>query len=158
MRKSRLRKYKQDRLIEHFVAGTTARTASSLCGVDPRRVQRGAAAIAVALAGLAGIFLAMRAQVTPFSGPMMLIFAFEAVVIGGIGTLEGPIIGTLVFFALRETLAELGTIYLMVLGLVAIVIMLKAPKGLWGLLKARFDLQLFPLGYRVSGQSSKKDT
>lgn len=58
--------------------------AASLCGVDPRRVQRGAAAIAVALAGLAGIFLAMRAQVTPFSGPMMLIFAFEAVVIGGI--------------------------------------------------------------------------
>ena len=33
MRKSRLSKYKQDRLIEHFVAGTTARTASSLCGV-----------------------------------------------------------------------------------------------------------------------------
>ena len=85
-------------------------------------------------------------------------FVIFIVVIGGIGTLEGPIIGTLVFFALRETLAELGTIYLMVLGLVAIVIMLKAPKGLWGLLKARFDLQLFPLGYRVSGQSSKKDT
>jgi len=34
MRKSRLSKYKQDRLIEHFVAGTTARTASSLCGVN----------------------------------------------------------------------------------------------------------------------------
>ena len=85
-------------------------------------------------------------------------FVIFIVVIGGIGTLEGPIIGTLVFFALRETLAELGTIYLMVLGLVAIVIMLKAPKGLWGLLKARFDLQLFPLGYRVSGQSSQKDT
>ena len=34
MRKSRLSRYKQDRLIEHFVAGTTARTASSLCGVN----------------------------------------------------------------------------------------------------------------------------
>lgn len=34
MRKSRLSSYKQDRLIEHFVAGTTARTASALCGVN----------------------------------------------------------------------------------------------------------------------------
>jgi branched-chain amino acid transport system permease protein len=69
--------------------------AAALCGIDPRRVHRGAAAIAVALAGLAGIFLALRAQVTPFAGPMLLIFAFEAVVIGGIGSLRGTLIGGL---------------------------------------------------------------
>ena len=51
--------------------------------------------------------------------------------IGGIGTAEGPIIGMLVFFALRETLSDRGTIYLILLGLVAIVIVLVAPKGLW---------------------------
>lgn len=67
--------------------------AAALCGVDAARVHRRAAAIAVALAGLAGIFLALRAQVTPFSGPMLLIFAFEAVVIGGIGSLRGTLIG-----------------------------------------------------------------
>lgn len=83
-------------------------------------------------------------------------FVIFIVVIGGIGTIEGPIIGTLVFFALRETLADLGTIYLMVLGLVAIVIMLKAPKGVWGLIKDRFDLQLFPLGYRVENSDDTK--
>jgi branched-chain amino acid transport system permease protein len=66
-------------------------------------------------------------------------------VIGGIGRIEGPIVGTLVFFALRQTLADLGTIYLMMLGLVAIVIMLTAPKGIWGLVAARFGWQLFPL-------------
>lgn len=71
------------------------------------------------------------------------------VVIGGIGTLEGPIIGTLLFFALREVLADFGTIYLLVLGVVAIVVMLKAPKGVWGLIRDRFDLELFPLSYRV---------
>ena len=76
-------------------------------------------------------------------------FVIFIVVIGGIGTVEGPIIGTLIFFALRETLADLGTIYLMVLGAVAIVVMLRAPKGIWGLIRSRFDLQLFPLGYRV---------
>ncbi len=77
-------------------ATSTDAEAASLCGVDPRKVHRSAAAFAVALAGLAGIFLAMRAQVTPFSGPMMLIFAFEAVVIGGIGSLRGTLIGGIV--------------------------------------------------------------
>ncbi|MFN4154341.1 MAG: branched-chain amino acid ABC transporter permease [Paracoccaceae bacterium] len=67
--------------------------AVALCGVDARSVHRRAAALAVALAGLAGIFLALRAQVTPFAGPMLLIFAFEAVVIGGIGSLRGTLIG-----------------------------------------------------------------
>lgn len=76
-------------------------------------------------------------------------FVIFIVVIGGIGTIEGPIIGTLIFFALRETLADLGTIYLMVLGLVAIVVMLKAPQGVWGFVRSRFNLQLFPLDRRV---------
>lgn len=83
-------------------------------------------------------------------------FVIFIVVIGGIGTIEGPIIGTLLFFALRETLADLGTAYLIILGFVAILIMLKAPKGIWGLIRARFDLQLFPLGYRVVAPDPKK--
>ena len=83
-------------------------------------------------------------------------FVIFIVVIGGIGTVEGPIIGTLVFFLLRETLADLGTTYLILLGLVAIAIMLIAPKGLWGLVRARYNLQLFPLGYRVENLSNNK--
>ena len=78
------------------------------------------------------------------------------VVIGGIGTLEGPIIGTILFFLLRETLADLGTAYLIVLGLLAIAIMLKAPKGVWGLIRSRFDLELFPLSYRVRSDHPDK--
>lgn len=74
-------------------ATSTDPDAAALCGIDARKVHRWAAAIAVALAALAGIFLALRAQVTPFSGPMLLIFAFEAVVIGGIGSLRGTLIG-----------------------------------------------------------------
>ena len=71
------------------------------------------------------------------------------VVIGGIGTIEGPIIGTIVFFLLRETLADLGAVYLMILGFVAIVIMLKAPKGIWGFVRDRTGLDLFALSRRV---------
>lgn len=80
-------------------------------------------------------------------------FVIFIVVIGGIGSLEGPIIGTLVFFALRETLSDLGTTYLIALGVVAIVVMLKAPQGLWGIIRKRWDIQLFPLGYRVKGSA-----
>ena len=65
--------------------------------------------------------------------------------IGGIGTIEGPIVGTLVFFLLREMFADLGTIYLMILGLAAILVMLKAPRGLWGLIADRYDNALFPV-------------
>jgi branched-chain amino acid transport system permease protein len=78
-------------------------------------------------------------------------FVIFIVVIGGIGTIEGPIIGTLIFFALRETLADLGTLYLIALGLVAIVIMLRAPRGLWGFVRDRWGLELFPLSRRVTG-------
>ena len=75
------------------------------------------------------------------------------VVIGGLGSFEGPIIGTLVYFALRETLADLGPAYLMILGAVAIVTMLWAPQGLWGLARKRWGLQLLPLQMRVSSSA-----
>jgi branched-chain amino acid transport system permease protein len=78
-------------------------------------------------------------------------FVIFIVVIGGIGTVEGPILGTLVYFLLRETLADLGTIYLILLGVVAIVIMLKAPSGLWGLIRGKAGRELFPLSRRIRG-------
>jgi branched-chain amino acid transport system permease protein len=71
------------------------------------------------------------------------------VVIGGIGTIEGPFIGMLIYIFLREWLADYGTYYLILLGLIAIVIMLKAPSGLWGWIVQRYNLQLFPVGRRL---------
>ncbi len=50
---------------------------------------------------------------------------------------------------LRQTLAESGTLYLMMLGLVAIAVMLKAPKGLWGFVADRWGVQLLPLARRL---------
>lgn len=109
--------------------------------------------VTAALTSMVGalIFL-QKLRISPdaaFSVNDWTAFVIFIVVIGGIGSLEGPIIGTLVFFALRETLADLGTVYLIALGAVAIIVMLKAPKGLWGIIQSRWDLQLFPLGYRV---------
>ena len=82
-------------------------------------------------------------------------FVIFITVIGGIGRIEGPIIGTIVFFVLRQTLADLGTLYLLMLGLVAIVVMLKAPKGLWGLVAERFGWQMFPPAAAI-GDGKKK--
>jgi branched-chain amino acid transport system permease protein len=75
------------------------------------------------------------------------------VLIGGIGTLEGPIIGTIVFFVLQQTLSDQGAWYLIILGSVAVVMAVWARRGLWGLLD-RWGLRLFPVGYRVLGARS----
>ena len=66
---------------------------AELVGIDARAVYAVAAAIAVATVALAGVMLGMRATFDPYSGPMQLIFAFEAVVIGGIGSLWGTLTG-----------------------------------------------------------------
>jgi branched-chain amino acid transport system permease protein len=77
------------------------------------------------------------------------------VIIGGIGTIEGPIIGTLIYFALRSLLADYGSIYMIILGLVAVVTMIWAPRGAWGLISQKFDLQLFPVQRRIKWNSKQ---
>ncbi|MEL7106492.1 MAG: branched-chain amino acid ABC transporter permease [Pseudomonadota bacterium] len=136
-------------------------TAASGLGIDIWRTKLEVYVVTSALtAMIGGIIFLQKLRISPdaaFSVNDWTAFVIFIVVIGGIGTLEGPIIGTLIFFALRETLADFGTIYLLVLGLVAIVVMLKAPNGVWGLIRDRFDLELFPLSYRVRSPDTKKD-
>lgn len=97
------------------------------------------------------IFL-QRLRISPdaaFSVNDWTAFVIFMAVIGGIGSLEGPIIGTLLFFVLRQWLADYGTLYLMLLGLIAVIIMVKAPRGLYGLFAARFGISLAPVKMRV---------
>jgi len=86
---------------------------------------------------------------TAFSVNDWTAFVIFITVIGGIGRIEGPIIGTIVFFVLRQTLADLGSLYLLMMGAVAIVVMLWAPKGIWGLIAERFGWQALPLQRRL---------
>ncbi len=67
--------------------------AAELVGIDSRAVYARATAVAVAIAALGGLFLAIRSVFDPVSGPTQLIFAFEAVVIGGMGSLGGTLLG-----------------------------------------------------------------
>jgi branched-chain amino acid transport system permease protein len=70
-----------------------------------------------------------------------------ATIIGGLGTIEGPIIGTAVYLVLQQTLASYNAWYLIILGLVAIVVALFARRGLWGLADEHLNIRLFPVGY-----------
>jgi branched-chain amino acid transport system permease protein len=69
--------------------------AAELVGIDSRSVYAWATALAVATAALGGLFLGIRSVFDPTSGPTQLIFAFEAVVIGGMGSLWGTLLGGL---------------------------------------------------------------
>jgi len=67
-----------------------------LVGVNARRVNAIAAALAMATVAISGAFLAMRATFSPYAGAQQLIFAFEATVIGGAGSLWGTLLGGIV--------------------------------------------------------------
>jgi len=109
--------------------------------------------VAAAGCGAAGGVLAIQQlQVVPgtsggvFSVQWTAEMAF-AVIIGGIGTIEGPIIGTAVYIVLQQTLESYNAWYLIILGLVAIVIAIFARRGLWGTVDDKLNIRLLPTGY-----------
>jgi len=106
--------------------------------------------VAGAGCGAAGGVLAIsQLQVQPsavFSVQWTAVMAF-ATIIGGLGTIEGPIVGTVVYMVLQQTLASYNAWYLIILGLVAIFVALFARRGLWGLVDERINVRLFPVGY-----------
>jgi branched-chain amino acid transport system permease protein len=71
------------------------------------------------------------------------------VVIGGLGTIEGPLVGTVIYFVLRDTLSDYGSWYLIVFGALAIVMMLAMRQGIWGFVRQRFGIELFPVQRRL---------
>jgi branched-chain amino acid transport system permease protein len=77
-----------------------------------------------------------------------------AVIIGGLGTIEGPILGTIVYIVLQQELQSYNVWYLIVLGLVAIVIAIFARRGLWGLVDEHLHVRLFPVGYWIRDPAS----
>lgn len=66
------------------------------------------------------------------------------VIIGGLGTIEGPIIGIAIYFGLRELFRDAGDLFLIFQGVTAFLVPLVMPGGIWGLIQSRTGLQLFP--------------
>ena len=127
--------------------------ASSSLGVQIGRIKLFVYVAAAAVTTMIGaLIFVTKLRISPdaaFSVNDWTVFVIFIVVIGGIGTIEGPIIGTLLYFLLREWLADLGAVYLMILGALAIAIMLTAPKGIWGFIVKKWDFSIFPVGYRI---------
>jgi branched-chain amino acid transport system permease protein len=103
--------------------------------------------VSAAVCGLAGgIYYLSVLYVDPsgaFDIDWQIRILFIAIV-GGIGTLEGPIIGVLIYFGLREVFRDAGDLFLIFQGLTAMLVMLLAPGGVWGFVQRWTRFQLFP--------------
>lgn len=136
-----------------FTAIRDDTVAAASLGVRVTQSKRFVFVVAAMGCGLAGAMIAantLRVQPTALFSVNYAVFMIFIVVIGGIGTIEGPILGAIVFFVLQQQLSQLGAWYLVILGLLAIVITLFFPRGLWGLISGNGRIRLFPVGYSVA--------
>lgn len=122
-------------------------------GINVNRTKRVVfvvAAIGASLVGsvicLQSIGVASPSQIFSVSYSAFMIFM---VLIGGIGTIEGPILGAVIYFVMDLYFSQLGLWYLVALGVLAVLVTLFLPKGIWGELSSRFNITLFPVGHRV---------
>ena len=122
-------------------------------GVDIYRIKLAVYVATAAMTGMIGALIYLqKARISPdaaFSVLDWTAYVIFIVVIGGIGTMEGPVIGAIVFYLMQRYLADFGASYLILLGALGILVMLFAPKGLWGLVSERYDLTLFPTRRRL---------
>ncbi len=79
-------------------------------------------------------------------------------VIGGVGTIEGPVIGTLIYFVLRETTSKYGEWYFIILGLLAIVVTVWSPRGIYGFIYQKTNFLFFPLQRKLGYQDAPEET
>lgn len=104
---------------------------AQLVGVRVRPVFATVAGVAIATAALAGVFLGMLSAFDPYSGALTLVFAFEAVVIGGLGSLWGTLVGGIALGVTQQLVAEWNVQYA-VLGvhLLFLAVLAVRPQGL----------------------------
>jgi branched-chain amino acid transport system permease protein len=131
-----------------FAIRDSEATAES-AGVDGFLSKLGVYVLVAAATGMIGALIYLqKARISPDAAFSVLdwsAYVIFIVVIGGVGTIEGPIIGVIVFYLLQRYLADFGTWYLILLGALAIGTMLFAPKGIWGYVAQRYRVALFPV-------------
>ncbi len=105
---------------------------AELMGIDNRHLYAVAMAIAMIFTALAGILMAIRTTFDPAAGPIRLIFAFEAVIIGGLGNLWGTLIGGMVLGIAQALGAAFSPTWQILAGHIAfLVILIVRPNGLF---------------------------
>ncbi|MBV9449731.1 MAG: branched-chain amino acid ABC transporter permease [Streptosporangiaceae bacterium] len=126
--------------------------AAASAGVRVGRIRRLAYLVAAGGAGAVGALVALQTlyvEPTSVFSIQYSVYMLFMVLIGGMGTIEGPVLGALVLFGLQEALSSDGAWYLVIVGGLAVIGTLVASRGLWGLVSDRFGWSLLPVGYRV---------
>jgi len=119
-------------MLSHTTLGRAIRATAEdpdtagLMGIDAAKVNAAAAAIAMVTVTIAGMFLAMRATFEPYSGAPQLLFAFEAAVIGGAGSLWGTLIGGIVLGIAQTVGASLHPLGFLIAGHAVFLVILLA--------------------------------
>jgi len=103
---------------------------AELMGIDNRHLYALGLGIAMVFTALAGILMAIRTNFDPAAGPIRLIFAFEAVIIGGLGSLWGTLLGGMVLGIAQAIGAALSPTWQILAGHIAfLIILLVRPSG-----------------------------
>ena len=128
--------------------------ASRSSGAKVTSTRRTIFIVAAAGCGAAGAVLAISQPFLQIGNEFNLQWAAEmlfASMIGGLGTIEGPILGCVIFFVLQQSLQNFGAWYLIIFGALAIAVAIWQPRGIWGFIRDTFHFELLPVGYRVLG-------
>ncbi len=123
-------------------------------GIDVRGMKLAVYVVAAFGAALAGaLYFLGNLRISPDAAFSVnwTAFAIFMIVIGGIGRIEGPIVGALIFWALNKFFSDYGTWYLLGLGLMAIMVTIFFKQGLWGWVQQRYGWTLFPTQRRLGG-------
>lgn len=107
------------------------------------------AAFGCALAGSLWLATSISFQPRTYFGIQWTAYMIFMVLVGGLGTFEGPILGGIIFFLIEYFFGATGVWYLVGLGGAAIVFALFLPRGLWGTVEEKFGIRLLPVGYRL---------
>lgn len=129
-------------------------------GVAVGRAKRLVYLVAAAGTGAAGgVILVSQLNVAPDSifSVQYTAYMIFIVVVGGIGTLEGPILGAIVFVLIQQLFSGAGVWYLILLGVLAIAVAVWLPRGLWGTISGWSGVRLFNTGYTVRGLDKPRE-
>ncbi|MQT15141.1 branched-chain amino acid ABC transporter permease [Segnochrobactrum spirostomi] len=107
------------------------------------------AAFGTALAGALWLATAITFQPKTYFSVEWTAYMIFMVLVGGLGTFEGAILGAVIFFVIEALFGAAGVWYLVGLGATALVFALFLSRGLWGTFATRFDIHLLPVGYRL---------
>jgi branched-chain amino acid transport system permease protein len=133
--------------------------AAASVGVPVQARQRMLYVLCAFGSGAAGaLILANTLFVQPRSifGVQWSAYMIFMVLVGGLGTFEGPILGALVLFFVQRQFADSGAWYLIGLGATAVAFALFLPRGIWGLAQERLPVMLLPIGYRLTRPGTGK--